>query len=133
MLHSYNFDNYIITALQNYKITVIRVVKLFFQTVPYLLDFHKNIRFSKTLNEYQEQPYPIEKTTFEFLDPPKWNGCNTRSKFMEQLGNIHIFHIPGTLFRNIPRNIIESFLRIYWEYLKGMFNEYFTNEYLPSG
>ena len=39
--------------------------------VPYFLDFHENIRFSKTLSEYQEQPYPIEKTTILFLDPPK--------------------------------------------------------------
>ena len=39
--------------------------------IPYLLDFHENIRFSKTLNEYQEQPYPIQKATFLFLNPPK--------------------------------------------------------------
>ena len=39
--------------------------------VTYLLDFHENIRFSKRLNEYQEQPYPLEKTAIVFLDPPK--------------------------------------------------------------
>ena len=39
--------------------------------VAYLLDFHENIRFSKTLGEYQEKPYPLEKTTIAFLDPPK--------------------------------------------------------------
>ena len=39
--------------------------------VPYFLDFHENTRFSKTLNEYQEQPYPIEKTAIVFIDPPK--------------------------------------------------------------
>ena len=27
--------------------------------VTYLLDFHENIRFSKTLSEYQEQPHPL--------------------------------------------------------------------------
>ena len=36
-----------------------------------LLDFHENIRFSKTLGEYQEQPHLLEKTTIVFLDPPK--------------------------------------------------------------
>ena len=37
----------------------------------YLLDLHENVRFLKTLSEYQEQPYPLEKTTIIFLDPPK--------------------------------------------------------------
>ena len=39
--------------------------------VSYLLDFHENISFSNTLNEYQEQSHPIEKTTVVFHDPPK--------------------------------------------------------------
>ena len=39
--------------------------------VTYLLDFHENIRFSKTLSEYKEQPYPMEKTIVVFPDPPK--------------------------------------------------------------
>ena len=39
--------------------------------VTYLLDLHENIRFSKTLSEYQEQPYPPEKTTIVFLVSPK--------------------------------------------------------------
>ena len=39
--------------------------------VAYLLDFHENDRFSKTLGKYQEQPYPLEKTTFKFLNLPK--------------------------------------------------------------
>ena len=34
-----------------------------------LLGFHENIRFSKTLREYQA--YPLEKTTIVFLDPLK--------------------------------------------------------------
>ena len=29
-----------------------------------------NIRFSKTLSEYKEQPYLLEKLTILFLDPP---------------------------------------------------------------
>ena len=36
--------------------------------VPYFLE---NIRFLKTLREYEEEPYPIEKTTIAFHDPPK--------------------------------------------------------------
>ena len=35
-----------------------------------MLDFHENIRFSKKHSEYQEQPYPLEKTTITYLDPP---------------------------------------------------------------
>ena len=31
----------------------------------------KNIRFSKTHSEHQEQPYPLEKTSIVFLDLPK--------------------------------------------------------------
>ena len=46
---------------------------------------------------------------------------------MEQSGNIPIFNIPGTLFRNIPRNFIGNFFRIFWEYIMGMFREYFAN------
>ena len=40
---------------------------------------------------------------------------------MEQSGYIRAFNIPETLFRNIPRNFIGKFFRIYWEYLMGMF------------
>ena len=39
--------------------------------VPYSLDFHQDIRFSKALSEYEEQPYPIKKNAIVFLDPPK--------------------------------------------------------------
>ena len=39
--------------------------------VAYLLDFHQNVRSSKTLGENKKQPYPLEKTTILFLDPPK--------------------------------------------------------------
>ena len=36
-----------------------------------MIRLHENIRFSKTHSEYQEQPYPLEKTAIVFLDPPK--------------------------------------------------------------
>ena len=40
--------------------------------VPYILDFHQNIRLIlKALSQYQEQPYLLEKTTIVFHDPPK--------------------------------------------------------------
>ena len=52
--------------------------------VPYFLDFHKRIRFSKTISEYQEQPYPIKKNTVVFPDPPKIiKACNIRRIVME--------------------------------------------------
>ena len=76
--------------------------------VPYFLDFHENIRFSKTLSKYQEKLYPIKKTTIIFLDPQK-KACNIRRIFMKQPGNIPIFNIPGTLCRDIPRNFIGNF------------------------
>ena len=79
--------------------------------VPYFLDFHENIRFSKTISEYQEQPHPTEKTNIVFFDPPK-KECNIRRRFMEQPGNIPTFNIPGTLFRNISRDFIGNFFRI---------------------
>ena len=101
--------------------------------VPYLLDFHENISFSNTLNEYQEQSHPIEKTTVVFHDPPKKEACNIGRIFMEQSRNITIFNILGTFFRNISQIFTGDFFRIYWEYLKGMFHEYSSNIYLPGG
>ena len=100
--------------------------------VAYLLDFHENIRFSKTFREYQEQPYPLKVTTIVFLDPSK----KMRVTFVGHSWNkqrIFLYiNIPGTLFGNIPRNFIGNFFQIYWEYLMGMFNEYSTNIYLPG-
>ena len=89
---------------------------------PYFLDFHGNIRFSKTLREYQEQSYPLEKTTIVFLDPPKKAG-NISRIFMEQPGNFPIFNIPGTLFRNILRNFTGNFS----EYTGNISRECSTN------
>ena len=100
--------------------------------VPYFLDFHENIRFSKALSEYEDQPYPLEKTATAFLDPPK-KVCNIRRIFMEQSGNIPIFNILGTLFWNIPWNFTGNSSQIIWECFKRIFHEYPTNMYLPGG
>ena len=88
--------------------------------IPYLLGLHENIRYSKTLNKYQEQPDPIEKTTIVFLNcipppPPflKKQRITFVKIFMEQSGNITIFNIFRGLFRNISRNFIWNFLGIY--------------------
>ena len=86
--------------------------------VTYLTDFHENIRFSKTLSEYQEQPYPL----LYFLIPLKENASNICRILMEQSGSIPIFHISGTLFGNIPQIFIGNFLQIFWEYIMGMFH-----------
>ena len=64
------FGNSIITALQSYIITVIISCETAFPNGPYLLDFLEKIKFSKTLSEYQEKPYLLEKT-IAFLDPPR--------------------------------------------------------------
>ena len=79
--------------------------------VPYFLDFHENIRFSKTLREYQEQPYPLEKTPIVFHGPPK-KACNIHRIFMDEPGNFPIFNIPRTLFQNILRNSLGIFPNI---------------------
>ena len=55
------------------------------------------------------------------------NACNICRIFKEQTGNFPIFNIPGTLFGNIPRNFIETFFRVFWEYVMGIFHEYSTN------
>ena len=98
------------------------VVKPFFAMVPYLLDFLENIRFSKTLSEYQEQPYLLEKTTTAFLDPPK-KACNIRRIFIEQSGNIPIFNIPRTYFGIFPG----ISLRIFSEYTGNTARDCSTN------
>ena len=80
--------------------------------VPYLLDFHGNIRFSKTVGKYQEQLYALKKITIAFLDPPKKMCVTFRRMFMEQSWNNPIFNIPRTLFRNNPQYSIGNFFRI---------------------
>ena len=78
-----------------------------------MMIFHENSKFSKTHSEYQEQPYPLEKTTIAFLDPPK---------------RMHV------TFEGYSWSIQGMFLySIFWEYIMGMFHEYFTNIYLPGG
>ena len=95
------------------------------------LNFHENIRFSKTHSEYLEQPYPRKKATIVFLHPPK-KCTNIRRIFMEHSGNNPIFNIPQTLFSNIPQNFTGNFFWIFREYVMGMFHEYSTNIYLPD-
>ena len=90
--------------------------------VTYLLDFHDNFRFSKTLSKYQEKPYPL----LYFLIHLK-SACNIRRILMDQSRNILIFNIPRILFANIPWNLIGNLFRILWEYIIGMFHEYSTN------
>ena len=65
--------------------------------VPYLLDFHEYIRFSKSLSEYQEQPYPLEKTVNYCI------SCNISRIFIEKSGNILIFNIHEHYFGIFPR------------------------------
>ena len=102
----------------------------------YFLDFHENIRFSKTLTEYQEQyntQYPIQKTTTVFLDPWKkrvtfvrysWNsqGILLYSIFPE-----HYFGIfPGIswgIFSKYTGNISREWsTNIPWTYICSMGN-----------
>ena len=81
---------------------------------PYFLDFHENIRLSKTLSEYQEQPYPLEKTTIVFLDPPK-KPSNICRIFMEQPGNFLYSVFPGHylgIFYGISLGIFPNILGI---------------------
>ena len=96
--------------------------------IPYLLDFHETIRFSKTPNKYQQLPYPLDRENFCCISwSTKKEAYNIHRIFMEQSGNILIFNIPGTLFRNIPRNFIMNVFQIYWGYLKAISHEYSTN------
>ena len=97
--------------------------------VTYLLHFRQNIRFSKTLSEYQEQPHPL----LVFLDPPK-KMLVTFLGYSWNIQGILLYSIfPEHYFGNIPWNFIENLFRIYREYVIRMFQEYFTNIYLPGG
>ena len=92
-----NIMNYLIRRFKKKVITT--VLNPFFAIVPYFLDFHENIRFSKTLIEYQEQPYPLEKTTTVFLDPPKKHvtfvgySWNSHGIFLYSIFPAHYFGI----------------------------------------
>ena len=75
--------------------------------VAYLLNFHENIRHLAIIsNSLIHQ----RKLLLYFLIHLKKITCNIRRIFMEQSGNIPIFNIPRTLFRNIPQNFIGNFL-----------------------
>ena len=92
--------------------------------VLYFLDFHENIRFSKKLSKYQEQPSPIEKAAIVFLDSQK----KKRFTFIGYPWNsqgIFLYSIfPGHYFGIFPGISLGIFFRIYWEHLKEMFHEY---------
>ena len=93
--------------------------------VTYSRDFHENIRLSKTLSGYQEQPYPL----FYILIHLK-NACNIRRIFMEQsIREYSYIQYSRNVIWNIPRNFIGIFFRILWEYIMGMFHEYSTNNF----
>ena len=79
--------------------------------VTYLLDFYENIRFSKTLSEYPEQSYPLEKTAIVFLDPHK--KCKKHSQ------DIH-----GTIR---GYSYIQYSQKIFSEYSPEFHWEYFPN------
>ena len=97
------------------------------------LDFHESIRFSKTHSKYQEQPYPLEKTTIVFLDPPTKLHV-TFVGYSWNIQGIFIYSIfPEHYFGNIPRNFMGNFFGIFRECIMGMFHEYSTNIYLPGG
>ena len=71
--------------------------------VPYFLDF------SKTLSEYQEQPYPTEKITIVFLDPPKKN-CVTFVGYSWNSQRIFLYStFPGQYFQIFPGISLEIF------------------------
>ena len=80
---------------------------------PYLVDFHENIRYSTTLSDYQELPYPLKKTTTAFHNPLR-NACNIRRIFIEQ----EIF-----LNSMFPEHYFSILSGILW----GIFPEYTGN------
>ena len=85
--------------------------------VPYFLDFHENIRFSKTLSEYQEQPYPIEKTTIT-------KRCVTFIGYSWNNQGIFLYSIFSEhYFRIFPRFSLE----IFSEYTRNISRECSTN------
>ena len=87
----------------------------------------------KKLSKYQEQPYPVEKTNIVFLNPHlkkkrvKFVGYSWNSQAIF-LYSVFLEHYFG-IFPSISLGI---FFRIYWEHLKGMLHEYFTNIYFPG-
>ena len=52
---------------------------------------------------------------------------------MEHLGNIPLFNVTRRLFGNIFPKFIGNFVRIFREYIMGMFHKYSANIYLPGG
>ena len=89
--------------------------------VPYFLDFHENIRFSETLNEYQEQPYPIEKTTIIFLDPLKKKRV-TFERYSWNSQGIFLYSIfPGHYFGTFPGISLGFFCKFIYLFISNLF------------
>ena len=78
--------------------------------VPYILDFHQNIRLIlKALSQYQEQPYLLVKTTIVFLDPPK-NMRVTLVGYSWNSQGIFLYSIfPGHYFVKLPKILFGIF------------------------
>ena len=90
----------------------------------YLQDIHENMRFSKTLSEYQEQPYPL----LYFLIHLKIQY--SRNIIWEYSSEFHRELFPNILeiyHRNVPRIFHEKYSRnIIWEYSPEFHRELFT-------
>ena len=86
--------------------------------VPYFPDFRENIRFLNALSEYQEQPYPIEKTSIVFLGPPKKRVTFVGYSWNSQ--GIFLYLIsPGHYFGIVP----EISFRIFFRYTGNISRE----------
>ena len=89
--------------------------------VPYFLDFHENIRYSKKLREYQEQPYPKNYYCIS------WSTNKKRVTFVGYSWNsqgIFLYLIfPGHYFGIVP----EISFRIFSRYTGNISRECSTN------
>ena len=91
------------------------------------------LKTSMKILDFQSHSADIRNNLIYYRKLLLYFCCKIRRIFMEKSGNIPIFNIPGTLFRNILRNFSENFFRNMLGCLKGMFHKYFTNMYLPGG
>ena len=67
--------------------------------IVYVLEFHENLM---TLGEYQEQPYPLEKTIIVFLDSPKKMRVTFVGYSWNNLGMLLHLIFPGHYFGIFP-------------------------------
>ena len=90
--------------------------------VPYFPDFRENIRFLNALSEYQEQPYPIEKTSIVFLGPPK-----KRVTFVGYSWNSQGIFLHSVFPEHYLRILLGISLGIFSEYTGNISSECSTN------